>query len=62
VGGFRKTVRGRTKIEVYLQLRQLIQEEGDTWVIHPQNKKEAKKAMEYDQCKQEWVLEVRFEK
>jgi hypothetical protein len=58
-----QTLRGKTKLEVYLKLRPILDEEIGFWsAISPRNKKDAKKAMEYDEEKKEWVLRVCFEK
>ncbi len=58
-----QTLRGRTKLEVCLKLRPILDAELPLWsIIDPKNKKDAKKSMMYDQERKEWVLRVEFHK
>lgn len=57
MGGVYGETRGKSKIEAYLEYKELT-ENGimETHIPNPQNKKLCKKMMEWDEETQEWVL------
>ena len=63
MGSHTFVLRGRTKLEVCIQLRDFLDQERDNWSgIDPGSKKQAKKKMERDYERGEWVLWVRCPK
>lgn len=62
MGSYTRTLKGSTKLDVYLQLRESLDDVSDTWAIRPTNKRDAYKAMIRDESKREWKLAVRYGK
>ncbi len=60
MGGGGGELRGRTKFQVYERYKEKMQDQS--WVWHPRNKKDAKKAMIQDPRTKECVLRFRVSK
>lgn len=57
MGGLNGEVRGRTKIEAYLEYQKIAENDLFTTKIpDPKNKKECKRIMVWDPDAEEWVL------
>ncbi len=57
MGGFNGEVRGKSKIDVYLEYKDLTENDMMKWRIpDPKYKKHCKKMMEWDSETEEWVL------
>ncbi len=60
MGDWRFTIRGKTKLEVWLKLEKLNERTGG--YTSPDGKKSSKKSMKFDHEKREWVLNVTVDK
>lgn len=63
MGGASSQLRGSTKLDVWLQLKDLLQaHKDDAWTVRPSSKREAMQRMEREDPSRDWVLWVRFDK
>lgn len=63
MGGAFHELRGATKLDVWLQLKELLEaHEDDAWVVRPSRKSDAMRLMERQFPSRDWVLSVRFDK
>jgi len=63
MGGASYQLRGSTKLDVWLQLKELLKaHKDDAWTVRPSGKHEAMRAMEREFPSRDWVLWVRFDK
>lgn len=63
MGGASQELRASTKLEVWLQLKELLDaHENDAWTVRPSNKRDAMRLMEREYPSRDWVLWVRFDK
>jgi hypothetical protein len=63
MGGGLHELRASTKLDVWLQLKDLLQgHENDAWTVRPSRKQDAMRLMKREYPSRDWVLWVRFDK
>ena len=63
MGGASSELRGTTKLDVWLQLKELLEAHSDdAWTLRPSSKREAMRLMEREHPSRDWVLWIRFDK
>jgi hypothetical protein len=63
MGGSSDELRGPTKLDVWLQLKDLFEAHAnDAWTVRPSNKREAMSRMTREYPSRDWVLPIRFDK
>ena len=63
MGGASSELRGSTKLDVWLQLKGLLEAHADdAWTVRPSSKRDAMRLMQREFPSRDWVLSVRFDK
>jgi hypothetical protein len=63
MGGASHELRGPTKLNVWLQLKELLEaHEDDAWTVRPSKKRDAMQLMKRECPSRDWVLWIRFDK